>query len=243
MMKFIFKNYWFIFLTVIAALAIWLTKTNHSLFFYVNSHHNLLSDATLNAINFITWFDSGILPIALITITLLFRRDKLLNVILLIVTYMIVFSLLKFVFHEARPYIQYNPQDFYWSSSTPQENSKDAYRSFPSGHTGNTAIFVFALSYLFAYQRFWLSSFLLLPLALTMLVRIGTGWHFPLDVLCAALFAFILVEFTMRLPLKTPKIFIKNSFKVKIMQACCFFMKKCALYNKEKVNSKSRRVD
>lgn len=209
-MKFILKHYWFIFFLVIAALIIWLAKINHTLFFYINSHHYVLSDTILNTINFITWFDTGILPISLIVITFLFRREKLLNVIFLIVAYMIVFSLLKFVFHEARPYIQHNPHDFYWLSSTPEENLDDAYRSFPSGHTGNIAMFVFALFYLFASKKLWLRTFLLLPLVLTMLVRIGTGWHFPLDVLSAALVAFILVEVTMRLPLKLPRLFNKK---------------------------------
>lgn len=205
-MKFILKHYWFIFSIVIVALIIWLGKINHALFFYINSHHYLLSEVMLNTINFVTWFDSGILPVSLIIITLLFRRDKLLNVILLIAAYIVVFSLLKSTFHEARPYIQHNPHDFYWLSSTPEENLEDAYRSFPSGHTGNIAVFVFALSSLFALNKVWLRTFLLLPLVLTMLVRIGSGWHFPLDVLSAALVAFILVEVTMRLPLKLAKI-------------------------------------
>jgi membrane-associated phospholipid phosphatase len=43
-----------------------------------------------------------------------------------------------------------------------------------------------------------------------MLVRIATGWHFPLDVLSAAIFVFFLVEIAMRLPLKYPQFFNKK---------------------------------
>lgn len=187
------KNYWLFILTFIAIITIWLTNTNHSLFFAINSQHVILPTAIWNAIIFLTLEKNGILPLLLLIITFIFRREKVVNVILLIAAYYVLFYLLKITFHEARPFIQHNPLTFHW---LPQPDiATRSYRSFPSGHTGNMAIFVFALSRLFAQNKLWLRVILLVLLVFTMLAQICTGWHFPIDVLSSALIGFILVEF------------------------------------------------
>ena len=190
-MKNIIKNYWLFMLTLIAVIAIWLTNTNHSLFFAINSQHTFLPTAAWTAIIDLTQEKKAILPVLLLVITFLFRRDKIINVILLISAYYVIFYLLKITFHEARPFIQHDLSLFHW---LPQDDiATRSYRSFPSGHTGNMAIFVFAISHLFAQNKLWLRILLLVLLVFTMLAQICTGWHFPIDVLSSALIGFILV--------------------------------------------------
>lgn len=194
------KKYGIFILTLIITLVISLSGTNHSLFFFINEHHTIFPDTVWETINYIAWPSTGILPILLILITLIFHREKTRNVILLILIFIIIFYLLKTFTHEARVYIQYQTSTFYWLNNFPKTISQsESYLSFPSGHVGNMAIFIFTLSYLFAQNKFWLRTLLLIPLALTMLARICTGWHFPLDVLAAVLIAFILVQICMNL--------------------------------------------
>lgn len=181
--------------TLIATLYIQFTGINHALFFTINAQHALLPVSIWGWINIISSPSSGILPILLLIITACFRRHKIRQVILLIVIYYIVFYCLKISFHMPRPYIQFNPLSFYWLYWFPHDNSiTQAYASFPSGHTGNAAIFVFTLSYLFAQNKYWLRTLLLMFLILVMLTRICTGWHFPVDVLAGALIGFVLTR-------------------------------------------------
>jgi len=204
-MHFSIKNHWFFFLTLLITVFLWVSGKNHEVFLWINGFGYLFHKTAMNIINDVTDFDIPILPGILLLITFFFRRDKLINVIFLIVTFFVLFDLLKLGVHEARPYIQHHSSDIYWLSSSTKENLKSAYRSFPSGHTGNVAIFVFTLNYLFAKSKIWIQCVFILPLVFIMLVRMLTGWHFPLDVLCASLIAYILVHLIMNLSLPAPR--------------------------------------
>ncbi len=192
-------NHWFFILVLLGTLAIWATGQNHPLFFKINAYYTIYPDSVWDTLNFISAPRNNILPVILFVLTVFFRRDKLIRVIILLVAYYAVFYLLKIGVHEARPYIQFNPLDFHWIPENIGTNAKSAYRSFPSGHTGNTAVFVFAVAYLFLQSKplTWykkaLQVLLFLFLVLTMLARICTGWHFPLDVLTAGMIGYLLV--------------------------------------------------
>ncbi len=198
------KTYWFFVLTLFVTLGVWLTGANHFLFFKLNTWHVLLPDSAWEKINYISYSRAYILPILLILITCLFRREKLLNVILLIMAYFVLFNYLKLYFHEARPYIQYDPTTFYWLHPN-ETGASQAHKSFPSGHAGNMAIFAFTLSYFFAQHKLSLRTFFIPSLVFVMLTRITTGWHFPLDVLAASIIGFVLTKIFLKLPL--PNIF------------------------------------
>lgn len=174
----------------ILALIIWIFKLNQTLFQYINSLHSLLPDAVWKGFNFIAYAKYFILPLLLLIITFIWRRDKLKQIIILIIAYYLVFETLKVLFGEARPYIVLPEGTFFWISSA--DAVKSAYRSFPSGHTGNMAVFVFALSSMF-YKK-WLKVLLLLLLLLTGLARICSGWHWPLDVVVSGLIGYVLVQ-------------------------------------------------
>lgn len=198
------KNAFFL-VTLLVTLIIWATGTNHGLFLVINSQHGLLPVSVWDALNTIAnpWFIGRLpaLPTALVVLTLCFRREKLLNVILLIIAYYITFDLVKIFFPESRPFVQFNPDTFFW---VPLADSKVtallANRSFPSGHAGSAAIFVFASIHLFASNKIGLQVLLLTFLLLVMLARICTGWHFPLDVLASVLISFILTELCWPIP-------------------------------------------
>ena len=186
------KNYWLFFVGFAMMLVIFMTNTNHDLFFLINSHHAIIPDAVWSGIIYVSAPQNGILSLALLLITWFFRRNKIVNVMLLIFAYFLFFGLIKIIFHEARPYIQYNPLTFHW---LPQPHALErAYRSFPSGHTGNMAVFVFALSYFFAQKKLWLRILLVALLIITMFAQICGGWHFPIDVLASGLIGFGLVQ-------------------------------------------------
>lgn len=195
------KNYWLFWVTLLVALTIWVTHINHTLFFAINAWHTVLPVSVWKAI---TWLSGGssLLPVTLIVLTALFRRDKLLNVILLLLVFSGVFECLKLWVHEARPYIQYDPSTFFLlpDEGGAADQLRRAYRSFPSGHSGNTAIFCFAMMHLFAQHRLWLRTVFIAFLAFAMLARICTGWHFPLDTLASALISFVLVKACMAVP-------------------------------------------
>ncbi|MES2204609.1 MAG: phosphatase PAP2 family protein [Pseudomonadota bacterium] len=200
----IIKTYWFFIVTLIVTLGIWLIGANHFYFFKLNTLHVLLPDDLWIKINYITYSRSYILPALLIIITLLFKREKTLNVLLLIICYYVLFNYMKDFFHEARSYIQYDPATFYWLHPN-DTGVSNAHRSFPSGHAGNAAIFFFTLSYFFAQHKLWLRTILIAALAFVMLARIATGWHFPLDVLASAIIGYVLTKIFLNLPL--PNVF------------------------------------
>ncbi len=188
--------------TFIATLIIWITGLNGPLFLLINAQYNLVPVFFWETLNSLSDPHAGILPLILLIVTCCFRREKLLNVVILILAYYVVFQLLKTGIHSPRPYAVYGLGDFFWiPQATPHFSKAVALRSFPSGHTGEAAIFVFASIHLWAEHKRWLRVLFTLFLVLVMLARICTGWHFPLDVLCGAMFGFLLTELCWYLPI------------------------------------------
>lgn len=176
---------------LVLALAIWLFKLNQPLFYFINSLHILLPTIIWKGLNFVSYSRAFILPILLLIITFIWRRDRLRQIIVLIIAYYLLFTGLKVLFGEARPYIVLPPESFFWINQF--ENAvNSAHHSFPSGHTGNMAVFVFALSNMF--NKAWLKVLLFLLLILVGLARICTGWHWPLDVIASVLIAYVMVQ-------------------------------------------------
>ncbi|HLX55153.1 MAG TPA: phosphatase PAP2 family protein [Aquella sp.] len=185
------KDYGLFVSFVILALAIWIFKLNQPLFQYINSLHSLLPNIVWKGLNLISYSKFFILPLLLLVITFIWRKDRIKQVIALLIAYYLVFQCLKMLFGEARPYMVLPEGSFFWINQF-ENVAKSAYRSFPSGHTGNMAVFVFALSSIF--DKKWLKVLLFLLLILTGLARICTGWHWPLDVIASGLISYILVQ-------------------------------------------------
>jgi len=199
--KMCLKNQGLFFLVFLLVLGIWLFKLNQSLFYTINSLHIYLPDKIWQGLNFIAAAKHFILPILLLGLTILFRRDKLFRVVILILAYYIVFAGLKLLISEARPFVVLPHNSFYFLGH--EDSLKDAYRSFPSGHMGNITVFVFALLTLFLPNSTFAKIFLSLFLILIGLARICSGWHWPIDILASGLIAYILVKICLCLP-KTP---------------------------------------
>ncbi|MCC2625824.1 MAG: hypothetical protein K0R14_1697 [Burkholderiales bacterium] len=186
-----FKDYVLFSGFVIVALIIGLFKLNQPLFYTINSLHVILPAIIWKTLNFLSYSKFFILPLLLLIITAIWRKDRLKQVAILIIAYYLVFQVLKVVIGEARPYVVLPQNSFFWLNQF--ENAvKNAYKSFPSGHTGNMAIFVFALSAMF--DKRWLKNLLFILLLLVGLSRICTGWHWPLDVIASGLIAYLLVQ-------------------------------------------------
>lgn len=196
-------RYWLLVLTLVAILVINLTHTNQWLFIKINAAHGYLPDTVWLVFNFVSYSRFFILAILLLLITYQWRRKQLINVVFAIVAYYVVFAVLKHIVAEPRPYLVLNPQHFFWLNHF-EEAVKSSHYSFPSGHAGNMAVFVFSLITLF-FQKKPLSRVILIALlVLTMLARICTGWHWPIDVFVSAVLGFLIVKlaFAWRLSFK-----------------------------------------
>jgi membrane-associated phospholipid phosphatase len=196
-----FKKHPFFIAIFIATVLIWLASLNNPLFLFINQGFKLLPLSFWNTINNLSNPSYGILSLILL-ISCCFRREKLLNIVMLIIAYYIIFQFLKTIIHSPRPYIVYNAGEFFWIPLSSSDFSQAAgMRSFPSGHTGQAAIFVFASIHLWAEnKRLWLRTLFIAFLGIVMLTRLCTGWHFPLDVLTGALLGFVLTEIFWYLP-------------------------------------------
>ena len=189
------KNYNYIIFTLflIATITIWFTKTNQLLFLKINSLHKFLPTIVWQLINLVSYSKFFILPTILLLITLIWRKNKFFNILILIIVYFVIFGGLKLLFSEARPYIILDHNTFYWLS-TYENVAGSAYRSYPSGHVGNMGIFAFTISLLFFKNRPFFQFLMLLLVIITGLSRICTGWHWPLDVLTSGLISYVLVK-------------------------------------------------
>lgn len=183
----------FFILAIIGASAILVTGSNQSLFISINAQHGLLPDWLWLTFNFFSYSKFFLVPIILIALTYLKRRELLPNVVLTIVAYFIIFAALKHLVGEARPYMVLPEDSFYWLNRY-EDAAKSAYLSFPSGHTGNMAIFAFSLNVLFFSNKRGLQFLMLILVVLTALARICTGWHWPLDVLTSGIIGYIIVK-------------------------------------------------
>ena len=175
------------------ALAIWFTHSNQTLFILINSYHALMPDTLWNFFNLISYSRFLILPLLLVLLSYWKRREQLLTVIVIILAYFAVFSILKSAVGEARPYVVLPENSFFWLNHF-EDAAKSAHKSFPSGHTGNMAIFVFTLNCLFFAHKKGYQFLMLLLLIATALTRVISGWHWPVDVIASGLIAYLLVK-------------------------------------------------
>lgn len=187
-------------LFLVLGVGIFVTQSNQTLFLKINSMHNILPVHIWEFINFVSYRKYFILQILLLLITLLFKKEKLANVILLIIAYFVVFAALKLAFGEARPYVILDTNTFYWLNMY-EDAAKNAYQSFPSGHAGNMAVFGFAISSMFFDKSKFLQFLMLLLVMVVGISRICTGWHWPLDVIASGLIGYLLVKICMHLDL------------------------------------------
>ena len=187
------KDSWLFLIFLALAIVIWLSGKNHELFMIINSHHDLLPNVFWVSFNLVSYSKFFILPVLLILITVAKKRSALPNVLLLIVLYYLVFATLKKLVGEARPYIVLPENSFFWLNYF-EVAVKSAYKSFPSGHTGNMAVFAFAISNMFFANKRGLQFLMLFLVVATAFARICTGWHWPLDVISSGLIGYVLVK-------------------------------------------------
>ena len=193
---------WMFLLFLLLTIGIFFTHTNRALFLAINGLHAIFPIKFMHLINFITDPRHLILSLLLLAITYVWRREKFFNIILLMIVFIVTFTLLKHLAHEARPYAIYVSNTFYFlPHSTMNYQLSNAYYSYPSGHVATITIFAFALCQMFFKHNIGLQIIALLLVIITALVRIMSGWHWPLDVLCAGLYSYILLIICLWLPL------------------------------------------
>lgn len=193
---------WLFILLLLVAIVIGTFHLNMPLFIAINNLHSLLPDGVWMFINSLTYTKYGVLSTILFLLTLIFRREKILRVVLLIGVFYLLFMGLKIAFGEARPYITIPQGNFFWLNSdgvfwglSLSENIVgSAYKSFPSGHVGQTAMFVFAIITLFFPKNILAKIILVILLLLVGFSRVCTGWHWPLDVIASMLISYVLVK-------------------------------------------------
>ena len=188
---------WFGFF-VSLGIVIWLTQSNQELFLILNSHHAIMPDALWGFLNLLSYSKFFILQVLLLLLSYFKCREKFYNVVFLILAYYLLFALLKSLVGEARPYIVLPEGSFFWLNHF-ENAAKSAHKSFPSGHTGNMAVFVFAMNSMFFAGKKGAQFLMLLLLFATAFARIFTGWHWPLDVLASGLIGYLLVQICMRI--------------------------------------------
>lgn len=181
-------------LFLLAAILIWGLKLNQVIFYKINQLHTLLPDYIWQAANIIAYTKFAILPIILLLLTFFFRRSKLLNVILAIVLFFVIFWGFKKIFGEARPIVVLPHDSFFWLKFIKETSLSNNYMSFPSGHTGNMAVFVFSLMGLFFPRSKLARLVLFLLLIFVGVARICTGWHWPLDVIISGMVGYLIVK-------------------------------------------------
>lgn len=186
------KN-WPFMLVFILAILIWSLNLNQPLFYVINAHYNTIPADVWEILNLIAYSKAFILPGILIALTFFFKKQELKNVLILIASYYLIFMLLKNLTYEARPFMVLPENSFYWLNHY-EDSVNSAYKSFPSGHTGLAAIFVFAVAELFFPKSKFAKAILLIPLICVAIARICTGWHWPLDVLASSLIGYTLVQ-------------------------------------------------
>ena len=179
-----------LFILILAILTINIFGLDTFLFYKINSYHYLLSDNIWKAINLLAYSKYSILLLILLLITYKYKKQYMLRVLLLCFSYFISFYLLKKLFHEPRPYAVLSSSSFYFIPHF-ENYLKSAYMSFPSGHTGQVAIFVFAVFELFKPNSL-IKIGLVLLLLLVGIARICSGWHWPTDIIASVIFAYII---------------------------------------------------
>lgn len=202
---------WIIISLILLILTIWLTGTNRQLFSLINHYHYVLPDKVWLGLNLLSYVRSFILAIVLIGLTFFLRRDKLINVVVLVMAFYGVFYGLKVFIAEPRPYMVLPSGSFFWLNA--YENAiRSAQLSFPSGHAGNMTVFALSVNYLFFAKHQFMRFVMLFLLFLTALARICTGWHWPMDVLGSILVAYLLVVICFSFDFNKILVKFKNSY-------------------------------
>lgn len=165
---------------------------NEKLFLIINSYHVYVPNKVLNSINFIAAPKKFILPALLILITLIFELQYIKRVVLLLISFYILFFVLKIAIHEARPFTVLSQNAMFLLANN-QDKLNNLNVSFPSGHMGLTTLFVFTVIWIFKVKDIFIKSLLILLPIIVGLTRLLTGWHWPIDVLSSGIIAYILV--------------------------------------------------
>ena len=177
---------------VVLSLWIFVFKLNQPVFLLINSMHFILPVHVWQVINFVSAPKHFILPILLLLITWQWKRTDLVRIIPMIVFFYILFYVLKILVGEARPFMVLAQNSFYLLPTT-GDMMKDAYHSFPSGHTGMMTMFSFAILQMFMLNSKLVKGLLYLFPVIVGVARIATGWHWPLDVLVSGLLGYLTV--------------------------------------------------
>lgn len=188
-----YKSHIILAVFIVATLAIWFLHLNSKLFLIVNGWHVFLPNVLWNTINTIAAPKLFVLAALLLILTLVFKRKEFKRVVLLLISYYILFFVLKISIHEARPFVVL-PQNLVFFLPNHQDTLHNLYVSFPSGHAGIMAIFVFTIIRLFSIKCKIGQSILFLLLILVGVARVATGWHWPVDVLSSGIIGYILVQ-------------------------------------------------
>ncbi len=170
---------------------------NLVVFTFLNKQHTLLPNTFWRLINSLSYIKYGILPIILFISTFYIDKKYIKLVVILYMVNLLFLTILKDTIIEARPYVVLAQDGVFWLNYA--ENAiKNAYKSFPSGHTGNMAIFVFIFLKILDLKQYKHQTkykyCLLLLLFLTAITRVITGWHWPIDVIFAMVLAYFIVE-------------------------------------------------
>lgn len=192
------KDYFFVYILILITFVIWGGNYNYLLFALLNSHHTILPNKYWEMLENIADVRLYIYPFLLIILTVIFRRQKLFNVVILLVSSYIILSLLQSYFNISRPFMILPRGSFFWLGSYGDSDDL-GYPGFPSLHIGDLAIFSFALNNLFFKDRFWVEFLVLLRILLISIARVFAGWHWPLDMLGTLLVSYLLVEICMGL--------------------------------------------
>ncbi|MBY0379226.1 MAG: hypothetical protein K2P99_02360, partial [Burkholderiales bacterium] len=114
------RSYWLFGLFLLLAIVIGEFQLNQKLFFVINGFHGILPDQIWLGINYICDAKHFILSASLLIATLLFGRKNTIRVLILIIVYYAVFSSLKKIFGEARPFVVLPQGSFYWLNQAEQ---------------------------------------------------------------------------------------------------------------------------
>jgi membrane-associated phospholipid phosphatase len=176
-----------------------LSNIDHSLFWLINAHHNVVFDYFFGIITNLGngWY---VTPILLFFVLKKIPRHRLTAFIIFSVLAMttcgLINSQIKKHVSSSRPLAYFSAHPII--TQTPQGSDtavvhvvgeKLMRQSFPSGHT-HTAFSAAALLALSFGGWYWIS---LIPAFLVGYSRIYVGAHFPVDVVCGALLGFVIM--------------------------------------------------
>ncbi len=188
-----FDEYFLFILLLVVDLIIFYTNTNVFLFHKVNSLNIYLPDKIMRLFNYVASSYNYVLIVLLPTITILFKPKKIFRVIVALALYYIVVSLIKNNAHVARPYMVLDQGTFYFLKEK-YNYMADGYHSFPSGHTSLMSVFIFSINTLFFRNNIYMRLLLILLIFLTAIIRIASGFHWPIDVITGILIGYLIVK-------------------------------------------------